>query len=244
MKWVYEIGTHIWWLDRLGGWGNWGCLPPHSKQVARLKWVQALPVRAHPLLITLLFWSCSEGIRCWTAAAPCFGMSLVAAGFGAMSAHSWVFAWLGTRIVPCLLFSQWVIWLEEPYCPQDFVQWLCSLSPAFSSLVVCIIPYAFLLGTGSFTVPVILTTNSTPVLDPLTFLCSVSPVCPFHSSCKSLVYAFTPHPSFSNRIHSTRKGLISYTPQQQWSMGSTLFPRVRLVSGSVQSEELLKNLHF
>lgn len=82
-------------------------------------------------------------------------------------------------------------------------------------------------------------------LDHVTFLCPVSPVCPFHSSCKSLVYAFTPHPSFSNRIHSTRKGLISSTPQQHWNIGSKLFPHARLAGQWVSAVgRTFKNLHF
>lgn len=80
-----------------------------------------------------------------------------------------------------------------------------------------------------------------PCLDPLTFLCPVSPARPFHSSCKSLVCAFTPHPSFSNKIHSNRKGLISSSPQQQVTVEANCsIMRGWQVSGSMQSEELLK----
>lgn len=108
------------------------------------------PAWAHPLLITLLFWSLLWEYKVLSSSCCLFQQqSLVAAGFGAVSSHAWVFAQLETRFVPCLLFPQWVIWFEDPCYLQGFSQWLCFLDPAFPSLVVCVTLYAFLLGVCS-----------------------------------------------------------------------------------------------
>lgn len=138
---MYRMSNPIQWLDRLGSWEHGGCLPPHSNQVAGLKWVQALPSLCPSALnhsaILELVW----GYKVQNSSCSLFRHeSLVAAGFGAASAHSWVFAWLGARSVTCLLFSQWVIWLEETYFGQAFPQWLCSLgrSSLFSPWGLCL----------------------------------------------------------------------------------------------------------
>lgn len=197
--------------------------PPHSKQVAGLKWVQALPSLCssalnHSAILELLW-----GYKVLNGSCSLFRhQSLVAAGFGAVRAHSWVFAWLGTRSVPCLLFSQWVIWFEEPYFGQDFPQWLGSLGPAFFPLVVCIIPYAFLPGAGSS-------------------YCSGHPSHQFHSCldalpCESGLSLLPVSPWSMLSHHTPASQTWSTATERDWSVlfhssryvGSKLFHHVRL----------------